>query len=84
MTKVQAEFIKLAMGACEEECNVREGYSGRGMYGKRTWAVVVPSVLTVLGAVTNWFIHEDTDGYQIPQLDDLSVDHMGRDSVVIY
>lgn len=54
MTKEQAEFIKATCDHVEIECELRKGYSGRGMYGKETWGVVVPSVLGVLGAVVDY------------------------------
>lgn len=47
MTKEEAEKAKefLVFGFeafSEEEVEIREGYSGRGMYGETTYAVVAP------------------------------------------
>lgn len=39
MSKEQAEFLKNAIENGGEECRLHEVYSGRGMYGKTTYAI---------------------------------------------
>lgn len=92
MTREQAEFVKEACDSCEITCNVQEGYSGRFMYGERTWSVVVPSVLEVLGTMVAFLKNQTSRppykqadplcGY--PQLDNLRWDHMGKSDVILY
>lgn len=87
MTTEQASFINLACEHAGVECDLLPDYSGRGMYGKQTQAVVVPSVVAVLGAVMNYVrkhVMPDADELNdLPSLSGLREDSMGR-SVVIY
>lgn len=88
MTQEQMQFIQEACDFCEIECESRTGYSGRGMYGKETCAVVVSSALDVLSAVVG-YLRDSPQGRtlirsEIPQLDDLHQDSMGRDSIILY
>ncbi len=50
MTEEQAKFF---VEACEDEdieVDHREGYSGRGMYGKETHGIVIENIGLLLGA----------------------------------
>jgi hypothetical protein len=86
VTKEQAEFLAEACEASGVECDIHDDYSGRGMYGKTTYAVVVNNPLQLLGAVVAyvkaiWDAGEDLS--EVPALDRLEEDVMGRD-VIIY
>jgi len=49
MTKELADFLKKATEHCgQQEIDVREDYSGRGMMGRTTHAVVVDSVTELM------------------------------------
>lgn len=83
MTQEQVEFVKKACDWCEIECTVRPGYSGRRMYGKETFGVVVPSVTDVIGAVVGYMKSlDDMELHEAPQLDDLQMDNTGKDLIL--
>ena len=85
MTKEQAEFLA---SVCEEygiEYDIRDSYSGRGMYGKTTHAIVVPGLSTLLCSTVDYMrglSQEELN--QIPPMYDFNQDNMGRDSVILY
>lgn len=83
MTKEQAEFIKIAGDFCEMEFDLRDTYSGRGMFGKQTFGIVAESLLHILSAVVGYLKGSpNVERDSIPQLDDLVVDSMGRNIIV--
>ncbi len=60
MTKQEASILHEAMEKMLEECDVNEhdfksrimqGYSGRGMYGKETYRLVINSFTSLLQAI---------------------------------
>ena len=60
MTKQEASLLHEAMEKMLEECDVNEddfksrimeGYSGRGMYGKETYGLVINSFTSLLQAI---------------------------------
>lgn len=56
MTESQAKIIQAACFLLDIECEIREGYSGRGMFGQTTCGVVVPSptsIIQALGFIVN-------------------------------
>jgi hypothetical protein len=74
---------------------IQEGYSGRGMFGKKTTAIVCKSIMSVMAAVACEIVERlgysnDTDDEAVDlheMLEDIrhfQMDSMGRDSVVIY
>ena len=95
MTKELAEFLVKATEHCgDQEIEIRDNYSGRCMYGKTTHAVVVDSETKLLLNVIQ-YIKENgqcqrADSFEalefVPDVSGirLSVDSMGRSSVVIY
>ena len=95
MTKEMAEFLKEASENAGNECDIREDYSGRGMYGRETYAIVVNSETHLISDLVQYMAESVCDtnegeenqgwcGGQIPDSDGgLRVDSMGRD-VVIY
>ena len=85
MTQEQAEFIQDACDYCEIECDTRRDYSGRGMYGQKTFGVTVRSVLEVLSAVVGYMKTRDrVELRDVPQLDDLRIDNMGKNDIILY
>ena len=63
MTKEQAEFLKEATESSgNQEIEIRDDYSGRCMYGAKTYAVVVDSVTQLMADAIN-FLSDDWWGY---------------------
>jgi len=67
MEKELAEKIVEAIENNGGEAHVREGYSGRGMYGKSTYGVVVDDgdIVSSIISCANLFV----DGYENPIFD---------------
>ena len=74
---------------------IRENYSGRGMYGKKTTAIVCKSIMPVMAAISVEVVERlgycEETGAEALDLGDMlegirhfQMDSMGRDSVVIY
>jgi hypothetical protein len=83
MTQQQAEFFEQACDYAGTECSVRDDYSGRGMFGRTTHAIVVPHTLDLLAAVVEYVRTLDFDEVDaIPLLTGLRQDEMGRDTVI--
>jgi hypothetical protein len=85
MTKEQAEFFKQAIINDDLETEndiIRENYSGRGMYGKTTFAVVVDSVCDLVSALLR---QAQEDPESIPDVSTFTLrqDNMGL-GVVLY
>ena len=51
MTKKQAEFFKNAAEETGLEIEVRNNYSGRGMYGETGYAIVTDSLMALIPAL---------------------------------
>jgi hypothetical protein len=90
MRQQTAEMLVSAGEDLGIECRVYEDYSGRGMYGKTTWAIVVPCQLSVVALAARAVQvamgagdEGDVDSI-IEDVDRLSSDGMGRDSVIVY
>ena len=94
MTKELAEFLCKVTNECgNQEADLRETYSGRGMYGRETCAVVVDSQCQLISDLVQYMndnVHGDEEagemiwnGGEIPNADGLQWDLMGR-GVVIY
>ena len=86
MTREQPDFLRAACEAIGTPCEVRPGYSGRGMYGETTFGVVVPSHAAAVRAV---FLparagraRRAAAGGSRPGA--LRQDRMGRDQVILY
>ena len=97
MTQEQARFFENATDYCgNQEIDVRDNYSGRCMYGRTTYAIVVSSLTTLLRDVIQ-YMKENADVTEIlvdkgdtvrlmdtvPDMDDFRTDNMARD-IVIY
>ena len=84
MTDVQAEFIKAACDHAGVECEIRVGYSGRGMFGARTYGIVVSDAGQVSRAVATYKRTLPKPVLKtVPSLDGLKQDDMGMD-VILY
>lgn len=73
------------------DVEIYEDYSGRGMYGKTTTGIVVPSLLGVMHALGQSveYLTKDKDFNELELLakamqDMRSTDNMGRDRIIIY
>ena len=84
MKREHAELLRDACAAADIKCEVRSDYSGRWMYGRTTYAVVVHSMPALLMAMVNYIpaMEEDDKLVRLPKLTDLNEDDMGRDVVV--
>lgn len=86
MIREQAEFISKAMEFIGEECKIRDGYSGRGMYGETTWAVVVDRPIEVPGAILAYCKelarNSPNELRDAPQLEELCQDQMDKGFVL--
>ena len=84
MQKVIAEAIVEAMEEQGYEASVREGYSGRGMFGKETTGIVTDSVGTVIQAILSDLLEESSIIRQVAEENDISpfdIDHISIDSM---
>jgi hypothetical protein len=90
MTKEQADFFKRATDSCcNQEIDVRDDYSGRFMYGKSTYGIVVNSITQLMADsiafVKDMGLDEEKECLEnIPDMDNFRTDNMGRDSIIIY
>ncbi len=95
MTKELASFLSDAASHCGTELDIRDDYSGRGMFDKTTYAVVVQNPCELMVNVIQYIKETLEDMSQdelaaanfIPDVSDmkyLRTDSMGRDSVVVY
>jgi hypothetical protein len=82
MQKNECDFLCAALTHCGIEHSVQPNYSGRGMYGKQTYAIVLDDPMDLLSAVVDYII--DTDPEDIVRIPGFSRDSMGKNSVVIY
>lgn len=85
MTQKVAEFFKNVTESCgNQEIDVRDSYSGRGMFGRTTYGVVVSSVPTLL-ADTVQFLKEtlaDNPQFEIPDMEDFRTDNMANQTIL--
>ena len=97
MNKETAQFLVNVTEHCgNQEANLRENYSGRGMYGEKTCAIVVDSETQLITDLIQYMADNvcDTEdgenqgwcGGPIPNVSSLRfhIDSMGLHSVVIY
>ncbi len=96
MTKELAEFFVMVSEHCgNQEAGLRKNYSGRGMYGRETAAIVVNSQTQLIADLIQYMgdnvsdsedgevLAQSWEGGPIPEVGSLSIDSMGR-GVVIY
>lgn len=89
MTKELANFLKNACDEAGINCEVRDDYSGRCMYGEKTYGLVVGRVTDLLRATLEYFQsniemgEEDLYyGIEVPDIESLAWDSMGLDTIV--
>lgn len=87
MTKEQAEFIKEAFDYQGEDCEIRSDYSGRGMYNKTTFGIVVDRDTSLLPIVIQYIKEEligaEEDLYEaIPDFSSFRLDNMGTRYII--
>jgi hypothetical protein len=83
MTEEQAHFIQDAMYSEGYDCEVRDDYSGRGMYGRSCHGVVVDSPDYILSAIVNHMKQMDTSELdEVPEVDSFRTDNMGMSYIV--
>jgi hypothetical protein len=69
----------------EDMPELRQNYSGRGMFGRETTAIVCENIMTVMAAIMcelNYSAEEWTIDFEDIRF--LRTDSMGRDSIIIY
>lgn len=83
MTEQQANFLHDAMQDAGLDCEIRDDYSGRYMFGRQTHALVVSNLADLLGPAIEQAAYLDED--ELPDFEDFKpqVDDMGLE-VVIY
>ena len=87
-------FVKVSEEMGNQECKLQEDYSGRGMYGHTTAAVVCNNPLAMMMDALQYI--KDCMDNSDAELDDiweklpdfrntmLRTDNMGRDSMIVY
>jgi len=84
MTKEQAEFVAQLLEDDDCEAEVREEYSGRGMYSRTTAGVVtdadIADILRILWERVRDGYIEDSDFPEAPN--NLRTDSMGRRTII--
>lgn len=87
MTEEQCNFLAAALDEAGVEHDVMDDYSGRGMYGERTKAIVVCSSSVLLAVVVEYMRGlSEEEIEQVPELPPRGFrqDQMGRDDIVLY
>jgi hypothetical protein len=83
MTSAQATFLEEIL-SYNMGVEIRDDYSGRGMYGEKTYALVVDgSHSDVINCILNSGVDLEK-GLDDEETWDLRFDSMGRSSIVIY
>jgi hypothetical protein len=71
MKKAMAEFIAEKLeDMTGEKHSIREGYSGRGMFGSETFGIVCDSPMQVLDVVMECLLNGELDEDDIEELND--------------
>ena len=81
MTKEHCQFFKQALEYCGEEANVREDYSGRGMFGRTTFGIVFSGTTILMECVLTYIKETEADLSELPDLPSIRQDNMGRDTI---
>lgn len=84
MTKEVADFIRLVIEQQGEEAEICSDYSGRGMFGKKTYAVIVPNLRIFLYWILLYVQYKEKRGEKvsIPDVSIFQTDSMGLDTVI--
>lgn len=82
----EAKYIQNLMENAGEECDIREEYSARGMYGKTTVGIVVDSELLLIQILLQYIRDISADPASIdnaPNFGSLRHDNMGA-QIILY
>jgi hypothetical protein len=90
MTKEFANFLQLAAAENGHDCEIREDYSGRGMMGNTTHAVIVDDVGDLMCDVIDYIKQNMTegdaittyDGHPLPDTECLRRDNCARQTIL--
>lgn len=86
MNRDTAELIVEALhNYGEDEAELYEDYSGRGMYGRNTTGVVVENTGAILPAVVEYLrdnVCEECDWDGIPDFESMRLDNLGLSYIV--
>ena len=88
MTKEQAKFIEIVTVSCgNQDIDVRDDYSGRGMYGAKTYGVVVNSLPILLADCINYMremalVNNESVINNVPDFDEFRTDNMAMDTIL--
>lgn len=83
MTKEQANFLVETIENSGNEAEIRDDYSGRGMFGKSTYGVVTKINPANLLGVALTHIKDSLDCIEdIPDFGDLRTDSMGLSTII--
>lgn len=82
MTQAQAEFLMAVARHEDIDASMNPHYSGRGMYGKTTFAVTVHCPTELLTAAFNLVVSEEHFRQRAPHLTAFASDSMGYDRVI--
>ncbi len=91
---MKIELAKFIKEVCDfvgnQECEIRERYAGRGMFGEETAAVVINSPTILICDLMRYFA-DNLDGreyvgmfFESDFVSSLRMDNMGRDNVILY
>ena len=82
MTKDQAGSLDTLLSEKGFESEVKDDYSGRGMYGKTTYAVdTSASPKEAIDSINN-ALKEDPEGWDLPKVENLEWDSLGLNYVI--
>lgn len=84
MTQTQAQFlVKVTEDCGNQEIDLRDSYSGRGMYDRTTHGVVVNSVNVLLADCIN-YLRQASDEVleEVPNFQKFSQDNMGMNTIL--
>lgn len=87
MTKEQAQFlVKVTQDCGNQDVELREDYSGRYMFGKTTYGVVIDSVSVLLVDCLNYLRESyhplNKNPIEIPDFEGFNQDNMGMGTIL--
>ncbi len=80
-----AQAMQEAMTDCGYSCEIREGYSGRGMYGGETTGIVIDNITQLLESLIEaaYVLVDEDEGPIFDVTGDIRTDSMGL-SMIVY
>ena len=83
MTQKEAIFIRDAMNCMGHHCKIRSDYSGRGMHGKETYAIISDNITAIIPAIAMFVAKGNDPPTEFKNSSGYRKDSLGHD-VVIY